>query len=85
LYSVALSESDRVRMLELLAADEGLKATQRLRALEELGRIESRRAAGQHAIPVADEQAPDPMVDLDEMEQARQKRARRAVARRASG
>lgn len=78
---MALSEADRVAMLEELAANEDLKATQRLRALEELGRIESRRAGGgAQEEQVGDELAPDPMADLDEMEQQRLKRARRSAA-----
>lgn len=67
-------------MLEALASDETLKATQRLRALEELGRIESRRT-GQTAAPEPDEaDAPDPMADLDDMERQRLKRKRRTAA-----
>jgi hypothetical protein len=78
---VALSEADRIKMLEALAADESLKATQRLRALEELGRIESRRAGGNAAAPDSpDEVFADPMADLDEMEAARQKRQRRRAS-----
>jgi hypothetical protein len=76
---MALSEADRVRMLEEMATDMTLKATQRLRAFEELGRIESRRT-GAAAAPEPDEVAPDPMADLDEMERARQKRGRRRAA-----
>jgi hypothetical protein len=66
-------------MLEAMAQDEGLKATQRLRALEELGRIESRRLGGGEKAEDTEELAPDPMADLDEMEQQRLKRARRAA------
>lgn len=77
---MALSEADRIRMLEALAADEDLKATQRLRALEELGRIESRRS-GAVAAPEPDEaDAPDPFADLDEVEAQRKKRRRRSAA-----
>lgn len=61
-------------MLEALAADEDLKATQRLRALEELGRIESRKNAAAAPADEPDEQAPDPMADLDELEARRRKR-----------
>ena len=69
-------------MLEAMAQDEDLKATQRLRALEELGRIEARRAGGAGAAPddAPEELAPDPMADLDEMEQQRLKRARRRAS-----
>lgn len=66
-------------MLEALAQDEGLKATQRLRALEELGRIEARKALAVQRVVPEDELAPDPMADLEEMERARQKRARKHV------
>lgn len=73
-------------MLEALAQDETLKATQRLRALEELGRIESRKSATAKPAVVESEDAPDPMADLDQLEAQRQKRARAdrgaAVARR---
>lgn len=75
---VALTEDDRIAFLEELAADKGLKATQRLRAIEELGRIEARRAGPKAAEQVDDpDEAPDPFADLDEMETARQKRTRR--------
>jgi hypothetical protein len=76
---MALSEADRIAMLEALAKDETLKATQRLRALEELGRIEGRRNGVADEAPADDELAPDPMADLDEMEQQRLKRSRRAA------
>lgn len=67
-------------MLEELARDETLKATQRLRALEELGRIESRRLGGGAAQEAdAEELPPDPMADLDDMERQRRKRQRRAA------
>lgn len=67
-------------MLEAIAVDEDLKATQRLRALEELGRMDF-RAGQQGASEKADEEmAPDPMADLDEVEQARLKRSRRRAA-----
>lgn len=68
-------------MLEEIAENGELKATQRLRALEELGRIESRRSGGAAAEQdEADEVAPDPMADLDEMEAQRLKRARKAAS-----
>lgn len=71
---MALTEADRIKMLESLAQDESLKATQRLRALEELGRIEGRK--GQQTVDpnAPKEEAPDPMADLDELEALRQKR-----------
>jgi hypothetical protein len=75
---MALSEAERVRMLEEMAADDSLKATQRLRALEELGRIENRRNGGTRT-EVKPEDAPDPMADLDEVEAQRRKRKRRAA------
>jgi hypothetical protein len=77
---VALTVEDRIKMLEALAADEDLKATQRLRALEELGRIEARRSGESAAAQDDEELPPDPMTDLDEMEQARQKRLRRRAS-----
>lgn len=68
-------------MLEEMAQDADLKATQRLRAIEELGRIESRRAGGAAADDTpADELAPDPMADLDDMERQRMKRAERRAS-----
>ncbi len=72
-----LSEEQRIEMLEALATDDSLKATQRLRALEELGRIAGRRqqsGSGQ-SDRTADEEAPDPMADLDELESRRRRRA----------
>lgn len=69
-------------MLEGLAKDESLKATQRLRALEELGRIESRRSGSAAAAPDTENLVfADPMADLDEMEQARAARVRRRTSR----
>lgn len=65
-------------MLEALAKDESLKATQRLRALEELGRMESRREAAGPKVPDGEEMPPDPMADLDEMENRRRANMRRA-------
>lgn len=62
-------------MLEELAADETLKATQRLRALEELGRMDARENGGAADDTPVDELAPDPMADLDELEAMRLKRA----------
>lgn len=73
-----LTEKDRIEMLEALAKDESLKATQRLRALEELGRMESRREAAGPKAPVDEEMPPDPMADLDEMENRRRANMRRA-------
>jgi hypothetical protein len=87
---MALSESDRVRMLEALAVDMTLKATQRLRAIEELGRIESRRRMAEGRGGQDDggrEDAADPMADLWEPELERrvraQARGRRGRAQRA--
>lgn len=75
-----LTEADRIKMLEELAQDQGLKATQRLRAIEELGRIDARRAAaGVVKVEPEDELPPDPMADLELMERDRQKRARKHV------
>lgn len=72
----ALTPAARRKMLEEIAADEEVKATQRLRALEELGRMDSREAGGAAADADAPEDlAPDPMADLDELEQRRRKRA----------
>lgn len=76
---MGLTEAERVRMLEGLAQDESLKATQRLRALEELGRIEGRRA-GRVVPEAAEEVAPDPFADLDQVEAQRRKRARRRAS-----
>lgn len=73
---MGLSAAERRKMLEEIAADDQVKATQRLRALEELGRMDAREAgpaAGADADP--DEMAPDPMADLDELEAVRQRRA----------
>lgn len=77
---MALSEADRVKLLEALATNETLKATQRLRALEELGRMESRRANGAQT-PEQDpeEMAPDPMADLDDEFTRYRARKRRAA------
>lgn len=79
---MALSEADRIKLLEALATNEGLKATQRLRALEELGRIESRKsgAAASAALQEPGEDAADPMADLDEVEAQRLKRRGKRVA-----
>jgi hypothetical protein len=80
---MALSLQQRIAMLEAIAVDEKVKATQRLRAMEELGRIESRQMAAAGAgsqEPDPSEMAPDPMADLDEMEAQRQKRAARGKA-----
>lgn len=77
---VALSEADRVRLLEEIAQDMSVKATQRLRALEELGRIQGRRASVSGSEDDdADRVAPDPMAMLDvawadELEQRRLRR-----------
>ena len=81
----ALTLKDRLAMLEKIAGDESVKVTQRLRAMEEIGRIESRlqAASGKADEPGEGEMAPDPMADLDEMEQARQRRLQRQ--RRAAG
>lgn len=73
-----LSEPERIQMLETIARDESLKATQRLRALEELGKIDARRGVQRTGDDVMDELAPDPMADMTEWEQARQRRSRRA-------
>lgn len=66
-------------MLEEIAADKDVKATQRLRALEELGRMDARET-GAAEPDVPEEMAPDPMADLDEVEQARRRRQRKAAA-----
>jgi hypothetical protein len=83
LPAMAVSEADRVKMLEALAVDESLKATQRLRAIEELGRIDSRRRMQEgksEARPEGD--APYPMEDLWELEVERRARVRRRERRR---
>lgn len=83
-----LTVEDRIAMLTAIAQDESLKATQRLRAIEELGRIEARRAAAAGSVvepDPGDPVAPDPMADLDEMEAARQRRLARGGRRRATG
>ena len=73
---MGLTSAERRKMLEEIAADEDVKATQRLRALEELGRMDARESgAAANAEPDPDEMAPDPMADLDELEAVRQKRA----------
>lgn len=64
-------------MLEEIAADDQVKATQRLRALEELGRMDARENGAASDEPV-DEMAPDPMADLDELEAVRRKRRKAA-------
>lgn len=64
-------------MLEEIAADDQVKATQRLRALEELGRMDARENGAASDEPV-DEMAPDPMADLDELE-ARRRRKKKAA------
>jgi hypothetical protein len=69
-----LSEADRIRLLEELAQDPDLKATQRLRALEELGRERRREAGRVETLPP--EEQPDPFEDMDELEAARRRRAR---------
>lgn len=74
-----LSEADRIRMLEAIAEDMELKATQRLRALEELGRIESRKKGGRGGAAPTGTEAVDPMADMDELEVRRvRKQQRRA-------
>jgi hypothetical protein len=78
---MALSEADRIAILEEIARDEGVKPSTRLRAMEEIGRLEARRSVV--PAPAAEgESAPDPMADLDEMESARQKRVRHKRAAR---
>lgn len=61
-------------MLEEIAADDQVKATQRLRALEELGRMDARENGAAGADEPVDEMAPDPMADLDELEAHRRKK-----------
>ncbi len=70
-------------MLEALAADETLKATQRLRALEELGRIRRRDEDEARSATSEGEDFEDPMADLWEVELVRRKAAGRAPRRRA--
>lgn len=68
-------------MLEEIAGDKDVKATQRLRALEELGRMDARDAGGGSADADAPEDlAPDPMADLDDLEQARLRRSGKRAA-----
>ena len=78
---MALDVDARIALLEKIAQDEDVKMTQRLRALEEIGRLEARRnsAAGKADTQDENELAPDPFADLDEMEAQRQKRRRRAA------
>jgi hypothetical protein len=71
-------------MLEAFAADESLKATQRLRAVEEIGKIESRRRMAEGRSP---ERGPEfdaeyPMTDLREAERVRRTRLRARESRR---
>jgi len=81
---MGLSEDDRIKMLEALAADESLKATQRLRAIEEIGKIEGRRrmAEGRSAERGPEEDADYPMTDLWEIELERRARLRKRERRR---
>jgi len=83
---MALSEDDRLRLLEAFAADETLKATQRLRALEEIGLIEARRRMREGRVREAEvvADAPDPMADLHAAEIERRERTRRRQARAAA-
>lgn len=78
---MAVSVADRVKILEGIIGDESVKASTRLRAIEELGRIEARAQQASAPSPDReDELAPDPMADLDEMELFRQRKARRQGA-----
>jgi hypothetical protein len=79
-----LTPEKRIEMLTAIAEDESIKVTQRLRALEEIGKIEARLAQAAGAA-VEDENgrndaAADPMADLDEMEAERVKRVRRKAS-----
>lgn len=84
LRAVAFSAEDRIKALEAIAADESIKPTQRLRAMEELGRIETRMrlAKGERERPGAADEAPYPMEDLWALEDERRARARSRERRR---
>ena len=70
-----------MRILEGMALDESLPATQRMRAIEELGRIERQ---GRGVEPSAGaEVAADPFGEYDELAQARRERV--AKQRRRAG
>jgi hypothetical protein len=81
---VSFSTEDRIKALEAIAADESIKPTQRLRAMEELGRIETRMrlAQGERDRPAGDDDSPYPMEDLWEVEVERRERARSRERRR---
>ena len=70
-------EELEIKLLEEMAADPELKATQRLRALEELGKRRARTEAIAREEPSDLSQDPDPFEDLDELEQQRLRRVRR--------
>lgn len=75
---MTLTEPDRIALLEEIAQDKTIKATQRLRALEELGR-ERRREAARTGAELPPEEQPDPFADMDEVAVARQRRSRRSA------
>ena len=68
-----MTDAEVILELQAMARDPALKATQRLRAIEQLPYW---RAEGVAPEPLPD-QAPDPFEFLDDIEAARRKRARR--------
>jgi hypothetical protein len=77
--AAGLTEADEERLLRELAEDPKVSPAQRLRALEVLERKRARREGASGAVD--EEVPPDPMADLDELEEQRQRRRRRASAR----
>ena len=71
-----MDDDEAIRLAEAIARDPDLKPTMRLRALETLEKIKRRRdqAAGV-AAEEDDGLPPDPMADLDELEQRRRRKA----------
>jgi hypothetical protein len=69
-------------LLRELAEDKTASPAVRMRALEVLERKRARQAGEAAQREAPDELAPDPMADLDEMEAARQRRARRGGTRK---
>lgn len=68
----ALLDDEAIAILEGMARNEDLKATQRLRALEQLEKW--RRTSDRPAEEPGDEEAPDPMADLDNVVPLKRKR-----------
>jgi hypothetical protein len=81
--SRAIPDSDAAeeQLLRELAADEKASFAVRMRALEVLERKRARREGAMAAQELPGDAAPDPFADFDEVEQARQRKARRGPQR----